>query len=210
MITWPVRLCEVRPDGVEIVLRALTRHDRARWLELREENRDWLRPWEATVPTGPEPAVGFTRLRRVLDRAAREGRVLPFVVEADGLLVGQMQLFDIVWGSRWTASAGYWLDQRATGRGLAVWSLAMLIDHALHEVGLHRVEVAIRPENVASLTVARRLGLPDEGFRAGLVHVDGQWRDHVEFAITDQQLGADRLVDRLRAAGRPDAAAGHE
>lgn len=210
MIRWPVRLLEVRPDGAQIVLRALTRHDRARWLELREENHDWLRPWEATVPTGPEPAIGFTRLRRLLDRGAREGRVLPFVVEADGLLVGQMQLFDIVWGSRWTASAGYWLDRRATGRGLATWSLAMLIDHALHEVGLHRVEVAIRPENVASLAVARRLDLPDEGFRAGLVHVDGQWRDHVEFAITDQQLGADRLVDRLRAAGRPGAAAGRE
>ena len=198
MITWPVRLEEVRADGVGIVLRALTRHDRARWLEMREDNRDWLRPWEATVPTGPEEAIGFTRLRRVLDRAAREGRVLPFVIEADGVLVGQMQLFDIVWGSRWTASAGYWLDQQATGRGLAAWSLAMLIDHALHDIGLHRVEVAIRPENTASLAVARALALPDEGFRAGLVHVDGAWRDHVEFAITAEQLGGERLVSRLR------------
>lgn len=198
MISWPVRLQEERADGVQIVLRALSRHDRDRWLELREANRDWLRPWEATVPTGPEPSLGFTRLRRALDRSAREGRVLPFMIEADGLLVGQMHLFDIVWGSRWTASAGYWLDRRATGRGLASWSLAMVIDHALHDVGLHRVEVAIRPENTSSLAVVRRLGLPDEGARAGLVHVDGAWRDHVEFAITDEQLGSQRLVDRLR------------
>lgn len=77
----------------------------------------------------------------------------------------------------------------------------MLIDHALHDVGLHRVEVAIRPENTASLAVVRRLDLPDEGFRAGLVHVDGAWRDHVEFAITDQQLGTERLVERLRRTG---------
>ena len=46
--------------------------------------------------------------------------------------------------------------------------------------------------------MVQRLGLPDEGFRAGLVHVDGSWRDHVEFAITDQHLGQERLVDRLR------------
>lgn len=201
MITWPVRLQEERADGVRIVLRAMTRHDRERWMELRPDNLDWLRPWEATVPTGPEAPLGFTRLRRALDRSAREGRVLPFVIEADGLLVGQMHLFDIVWGSRWTASAGYWLGRRATGRGLATWSLAMLIDHALHDVGLHRVEVAIRPENTASLAVARRLGLPDEGFRAGLVHVDGAWRDHVEFALTSEQLGSERLVDRLRRGG---------
>ncbi|WP_109473368.1 GNAT family N-acetyltransferase [Ornithinimicrobium cavernae] len=202
---WPVRLREVRTDGTEIVLRPLSRHDRARWLQMRAENVDWLRPWEATVPTGPETPIGFTRLRRVLDRAAREGRLLPFVIEVDGLLVGQMQLFDIAWGTRWTASAGYWLDQHATGRGLAAWSLAMLIDHALHDVGLHRVEVAIRPENTASLAVARRLGLPDEGFRAGLVHVDGAWRDHVEFALTAEQLGSERLVDRLRRAERSGA-----
>lgn len=197
-MTWPVRLHEVRPDGVEIVLRGLARADRARWDQMRRDNLDWLRPWEATVPTGPEPVLRFTRLRRLLDRAAREGRVLPFVIEVDGVLQGQMQLFDIVWGSRWTASAGYWLDERATGRGIASWALAMLVDHAIHDVGLHRVEVAIRPENVASLAVARRLGLPDEGFRAGLVHVDGAWRDHVEFAITAEQLGSDRLVDRVR------------
>lgn len=200
MITWPVRLQETRADGTQIVLRPLARTDRPAWVALRADNADWLQPWEATVPTGPEPPIGFTRLRKVLDRAARGGHVLPFMIEADGVLVGQMHLFDIVWGSRWTASAGYWLDQRATGRGLAAWALAMLIDHALHDVGLHRVEVAIRQENTASLGVAARLGLPHEGFRAGLVHVDGAWRDHVEFAITTEQLGGDRLVQRLRQA----------
>lgn len=200
MIRWPVRLQEVRPDGVQIVLRPMLRQDRARWEQMRADNVQWLQPWEATVPTGPEPPTSFARLRRALDRAARHGLLLPFVIETDGLLVGQVHLFDIVWGSRWTASAGYWLDQHATGRGLASWSLAMLIDHAVHEVGLHRVEVAIRPENTSSLAVVRRLGLPDEGHRAGLVHVDGAWRDHVEFAITQEHLGSERLVERLRRA----------
>jgi ribosomal-protein-alanine N-acetyltransferase len=198
MLTWPVRLQEQRSDGVEIVLRGLTRADRDRWQQLRADNADWLQPWEATLPTGPELPISFTRLRKVLDRAARDGQLLPFVIEANGLLVGQMHLFDIVWGSRWTGSAGYWLDRRSTGRGLVTWALAMLIDHAIHDVGLHRVEVGIRPENSSSLAVARRLGLPDEGFRAGQVHVAGSWRDHIEFAITADQLGSDRLVDRLR------------
>lgn len=199
MLVWPVSLREVRDDGVEIVLRPMARSDSARWRELRADNVDWLRPWEATLPTGPEPAISINRLRRLLDRAARHGLLLPFVIEADGLLVGQMHLFDIVWGSRWTASAGYWLDRRSTGRGLATWALAMAIDHAIFDVRLHRVEVGIRPENAPSLAVARRLSLPDEGFRAGQVHVDGAWRDHIEFAITAEQLGSQRLVERLRS-----------
>lgn len=198
MLTWPVRLHEVRPDGVSVVLRGLTRTDRDRWEQLRRDNLDWLQPWEATVPTGPERSLRFHRLRRLLDRAAREGRLLPFVIEADGQVQGQIQLFDIMWGSRWTASAGYWLARDATGRGLASWALAMLIDHAIHDVGLHRIEVAIRPENAASLAVAQRLGLVDEGYRVGLVHVDGAWRDHREFVVTAEQLGTERMVDRLR------------
>lgn len=197
-LQWPVRLTEHRPQGDTIELRGLQRDDRADWERLRAHNGDWLRPWEATLPEGPEPPLGFRALRRGLDRLARAGHALPFVIAVDGVLVGQMHLFDIVWGSRWTASAGYWLDRFATGRGVATWALAMLIDHAIHDVGLHRVEVSIRPENTASLALARRLGLPEEGFRAGLVHVDGAWRDHIGFAITAEQLGSRRLVQTLR------------
>ena len=79
-------------------------------------------------------------------------------------------------------------------------AVALATDHCF-AAGLHRMEVAIRPENTSSLAVVRRLGLSDEGFRAGLVHVDGAWRDHVEFALTDEQLGSERLVDRLRRRG---------
>ena len=41
------------------------------------------------------------------------------------------------------------------------------------ELGLHRVEVNIRPENVASLAVVRKLGFRDEGLRARYLHING-------------------------------------
>lgn len=196
-VRWPVTLRERRPDGVTVTLRPLQQADRAAWEEIRERNRDWLRPWESSLPGGPGRPASFRQMRRSFQRAGREGRVLPFAIDVDGVFVGQMHLFDVVWGSRWTGSAGYWLDQRATGRGIASWALAMLIDHCLGEVGLHRVEVNIRPENSASLAVARRLGLTEEGLRRGLIHVDGQWHDHITFAITTEELAGRRLVDRL-------------
>ena len=52
------------------------------------------------------------------------------------------------------------------------------------ELGLHRVEVNIRPENVASLAVVRKLGFRDEGLRARYLHINGAWRDHRTFALT--------------------------
>ena len=95
----------------------------------------------------------------------------------------------MLWGARRSATAGYWLAREATGHGFATWALAALLDHALLEVGLHRVEVSIRPENTASLRVVERLALPEEGRQRGFMHVDGAWRDHRSFAVLAEDLG---------------------
>ncbi|GGK81594.1 N-acetyltransferase GCN5 [Ornithinimicrobium pekingense] len=194
------------PSGRLLTLRPLERADRPGWESLRRRNETWLSPWEATVPGEVRRPLSFRRLRRGLDLAAREGSLLPFVIDVDGELVGQMQLFDIVWGSRASGWAGYWLDEGSTGRGYATWALATLVDHALLSAGLHRVEVGVRPENVASIAVVHRLGLPEEGLRRGLMHVDGQWRDHRCFAVLAEDLrpggyAAGGLVERLRREG---------
>lgn len=200
---WPVEVRHALPSGAALVLRPLSRADRPAWEQLRESNEARLRRWESTVPGQQGDFLPFHRMRRVLDRAGRAGAALPLVIEEDGRLVGQVQLFDVLWGSRRTGVAGYWLDRDATGRGLATWSLAALVDHALLEAGLHRVEVAIRPENTASLAVAARLDLPEEGPARGLMHVDGAWADHRVFAVLAEDLGpggraAGGLVARLR------------
>lgn len=201
--TWPVTLRTVLPGDRVLSLRPLERSDRAAWEELRARNDAWLAPWESLPPGEQRAPTPFGRLRRGFDRAARDGVVLPFVVDVDGEAVGSMHLFDVMWGSRRAGSAGYWLDRGATGHGYATWALALLVDHALGEAGLHRVEVGIRPENTASLAVVARLGLPEEGVRRGLMHVDGAWRDHRCFAVVaeDLQTGGyapGGLVRRLR------------
>ena len=207
---WPVTLTTVLPGGSTLVLRPLARSDREAWQEVRARNARWLAPWESTVPGRPAGRTPFTRLRRSLERAARDGFLLPFVVEADGRLVGQVQLFDVLGGARSSGLVGYWLDEEATGHGYATWAVALLIDHALGTAGLHRVEVAIRPENTASLRVAERLRLPEEGLRRGFRYVDGRWADHRCFAVLAEDLrpggyAEGGLVDLLRRdpGGRP-------
>lgn len=185
---WPTQVRHVLPDGRRLVLRGLGRADRAAWEDLRRRNEAWLAPWESTTPGDRSGRLPFHQMRRVLDRGARDGMLLPFVIEVDGRLVGQMQLFDVLWGARRSGWAGYWLAREATGRGVATWALAALVDHALLEVGLHRIEVAIRPENAASLAVVGRLGLPEEGRQRGLMHVDGGWTDHRAFAVLAEDL----------------------
>lgn len=196
MVDWPVELHGQLPSGEALVLDALRRRDRTAWTTVRVRNRDWLAPWEASAPDHDPQVVSFRGLVRHYDREARAGRMMPFAIRLDGALVGQMVLFGISWGSLLSASAGYWVDQAVAGRGVAPTALALAGDHALGPVGLHRLEVNIRPENASSLAVVRKLGLRDEGTRAAYLHIDGAWRDHRTFAVTREDLKGRTLSER--------------
>ena len=191
--TWPVDLV----DG-PVRLRPLRRRDAATWRAVRNANASWLRPWEATSPDGSGPPPTFPQMVRGFAREARAGRMLPFVVELDGRLVGQITVSGITWGSLRSAHVGYWVDQRVAGRGTIPLALALVGDHCFTAMRLHRIEVNIRPENAASLRVAAKLGLRDEGLRERFLHIDGDWRDHRTFAITREEV-PEGLVNRLRS-----------
>ena len=78
-------------------------------------------------------------------------------------------------------------DRAYAGRGIVTRSVAMVIDHLFFEAGLHRVEIAIRPENAPSLRVVAKLGLTEIGFAPRYLHIDGDWRDHRIFAVTREE-----------------------
>ena len=176
---WPARLREGR-----IELRPLRLRDATAWREVRTRNARWLRPWEATLPLAEHDApTTYGAMVRRLRAEAREGRGLPFALVVDGSFAGQVTAGGIARGSLLSAYIGYWIDQRAAGRGIMPTAVAMATDHCFREVGLHRVEINIRPENAASLRVVQKLGFREEGLRERYLHIDGDWRDHLTFAL---------------------------
>lgn len=132
--------------------------------------------------------MSFSAMVRSLRRQARQGSMLPFVVTYDGALVGQVTIGGITWGSLCSAHVGYWVDQRVAGRGVMPTAVALATDHCFRVVGLHRLEVNIRPENAASLRVVEKLGFREEGTRVAFLHIAGAWRDHRSFALTAEEL----------------------
>ena len=180
---WPATLV----DG-SLCLRPLRQSDSREWRTVRARNAEWLRPWEAT---SPEPALDapptYSAMVRRLRNEAREGRTMPFVIAFGGALVGQLTVGGISWGSLRSAHIGYWVDQRVAGRGIMPTAVAMATDHCF-EVGLHRMEINIRPENLASRRVVEKLGFRPEGLRPRYLHIDGDWRDHLSFALTVDEV----------------------
>ena len=140
---------------------------------------------------------------------ARAGRMLPFVIRSQGQLVGQMHLFGLSWGSLLSCAAGYWVAESAAGRGIAPTALAAAVDYAMGDLGLHRVEVNIRPDNAASLAVVRKLGFRDEGLRERYLHINGAWRDHRTFALTREDLGGQSLFGAFSHQQQPVTLATH-
>ena len=79
----------------------------------------------------------------------------------------------------------------------------MAADHCW-AIGLHRVEINIRPENVASRRVVEKLAFRPEGLRPAYLHIDGDWRDHLSFALTAEEVpGGPGWEDRGHEQPRP-------
>lgn len=166
-------------------LRPLAMSDRRAWQEIRARNVEWLKPWEATVPPGDTTAPKtFRGLVHDLRRQARDLRALPFALTVDDKFAGQLTVSNIVGGSARFASMGYWIDRAHAGHGYVPTAVAMACDYCLFEMDLHRIEIAIRPENSASLRVVEKLGFVEVGYAPRYLHIDGDWRDHRLFAIT--------------------------
>jgi ribosomal-protein-alanine N-acetyltransferase len=177
-----------------ISLTPMRQRDRAAWEEVRRRNHSWLQPWEATLPPGSQsgPAT-YNGLVRMFGRQAREGRVLPWLLHYDPgdrrpVLAGQLTVSGIVGGSASWGQIGYWLDQRWAGRGLMPTAVALATDYCFQVMRLHRIEIAIRPENTKSLRVVEKLQFRPEGMRPRYLHIDGEWRDHLVFALNAEEV----------------------
>lgn len=166
----------------------LVRNRDARALQSeRDRNRAWLTPWEATIPGGAASTDMRVNIRRLL-QLHRDGAGYPFVMQHDGDVAGQLNIWGISWGSLRSATIGYWVAERFAGRGVTPTSVALATDLSFSQLGLHRMEICLRPENTASLRVVQKLGFRYEGLRRRYIHINGVWADHLCFALTTEDV----------------------
>jgi ribosomal-protein-alanine N-acetyltransferase len=181
--SWPVVL-----TTSDLRLQALRFRDKSAWNTVRAQNRDWLAPWEATIPSVPgEDAPNLRQLPsyfemvRTLNSEARAGRSYSFAIWHQRNLVGQISLGGVILGAMRGAHIGYWIDKNYANRGFTTQAVMAMADYSFDALKLHRVEINLRPENAASRRVAEKSGFIFEGERPRYLHIDGSWRDHITF-----------------------------
>jgi ribosomal-protein-alanine N-acetyltransferase len=125
-----------------------------------------------------EPPPTFRQSAKRMLAEARTGRTMPFVVEYQGVFVGQINVSDITYGSLRGCHFGYWIDESASDKRVMTTAAALVTDHLLQTLQLHRIEIAVRPENIPSNRLAIRLGYTFEGVRPSYLHINRKWCDH--------------------------------
>lgn len=188
----------------ELIVRGLRQRDAKELERVLLTHREWLQPWEATLPSGQGRWDVRGSVRSMLDQAAA-GTALPFILEYEGNLVGQLTVSNVQYSAVLSGVIGYWIAPTVAGRGLMPTAVAMVTDYCFQELGLHRIEICIRPENLASLRIVEKLGFRYEGRRENYIHIDGDWRDHYCYALTAPEV-REGVLNRWRS-GRVDAAA---
>ncbi|OFI39978.1 GNAT family N-acetyltransferase [Arthrobacter sp. SW1] len=197
---WPVTL-----ECGDLLLRPIRYRDKNEWMEVRSRNSEWLAPWEASNPAPGGALPNYRQMVASLNAQARQATALPFIITErtpgyrEPRIVGQLTVSSIIWGSAMMATLGYWVDQARAGRGIAPTAVAMATDHCFKQLGLHRMEINIRPENLPSLRVVEKLGFRDEGYRERYLHINGSWADHRSFALTSEEVPEGLLGNWLRS-----------
>ena len=181
----------------EISLRIIRHRDAKTIEQLVLSNREWLRPWEATNPHGPT-SFDFKAQIRSLLRALENNDGIPFVIVYKDEIVGQLNVANILHGSVSSCVIGYWISPEVAGLGITPTAVALAMDYMFKVVGLHRVEIDIRPENEASIRVVEKLGLRYEGLKEKYIHINNDWRDHYVFALTSDEVSSGVLNRWLR------------
>lgn len=181
MQRWPVVI-----PGDEIFLRPLRFRDRDQWNSVRAQNRAWLSPWEATIPTlntdGEfQHLPSYFEMVRTLNSQARAACSYSFAIWHGHNLIGQISLGGVILGALRGGHIGYWIDHNYANKGYTTVAVGLVTEFAFSGLLLHRLEINLRPENIASRRVAEKAGYIFEGNRARYLHIDGDWRDHVCF-----------------------------
>jgi len=174
---------------------------------VRDRNAAWLAPWEATPPPGsPSPFRSFAAFVRDQNTHAKDLVSVPWVIEvfdsaaesAPSVLAGHLAIGGILLGSARWAHIGYWIDRRWAGHGFVPTAVGLATDYAFDVLGLHRMEICIRPENANSIRVVEKLGFRYEGRRPRYLHIAGDWRDHDVFVLEQGEVSEGVLARYVR------------
>jgi ribosomal-protein-alanine N-acetyltransferase len=160
----------------EVAIHRARRADAAALIAANLANRDFHHPWVKPFTDQGGFELWFA------DQQA--GASVGLIARTSaGELVGTFNISQIFLRGFRSAYLGYYGYRETAGRGLMSQALPLVARYAFEEIGLHRIEANVQPENARSRAMIERAGFKQEGFSPRYLMVDGDWRDHERWAL---------------------------
>lgn len=180
--------------GESVYLRYPRIADYASWARLRGESREFLAKWE---PVWADDELTRGAFRRRIKRYHKETRLdsayVFFVFRAgDDTLMGGCTLSNVRRGVTQCCALGYWIGARFARQGYMTDAVRSLIPFVFGTLGLHRIEAACLPENEPSRSLLTKIGFREEGLARKYLLINGEWSDHVQFALLEDEASLKR------------------
>ncbi|KEO81562.1 GNAT family N-acetyltransferase [Tumebacillus flagellatus] len=178
----------LRRDGERVYIRPMKRSDAAALYEVRTRNLDFFQTYE---PIRAKLVLSLEDYQArieddILHWQEQTGYTFGVFLRETDEFVGRVSLSNIVYGAWKNCTIGYFMDQRHNGKGYTTEAVALAVDFALTDGGLHRVQAAVMPWNQASIRVVEKVGFRFEGLSKWYLQINGKWEDHNIYAVTQE------------------------
>lgn len=101
-------------------------------------------------------------------------------------LIGHISLYSVKRLPYSSGFIGYAMDEAYVGKGIVTEAIDLVVNFAFKEVGIHRIEAYVAPENKASIRVLEKTGFQQEGLLRKLLFINGKWVDHYMYARLEE------------------------
>ncbi len=122
----------------------------------------------------------FNRIIKESMEEQEKGLIKMYLIKNhNGMILGRINLLSIVRGIFNKAELGYRMGEEHQGKGYATSAAKLILDEAVNNHKLHRVEAGTSPDNIGSQIVLIKNGFQFVGRYNKYINKNGKWCDTI-------------------------------
>lgn len=149
--------------------------------EIIDSNREYLKKWLPWVD-GSQTVTDTEKFIESMREQHSNNKGFSAGIWSGENLVGVIGFHAINW-DHGHVSIGYWISENNQGRGLMTSATKAMVDYAIHNFGLNRVEIRCATNNVKSRAIPERLGFQLEGVLRQVERLANGTEDHAVYGM---------------------------
>lgn len=169
-----------------LILRILHENSAAEVLDFFIRNKDIFERWEPDRPWNfytREYQAAILKCEFELVMKMNAVRFWIFLKESPDTLIGTVSFQNVMRSVFQSCCIGYKMDKDYQQQGYATEAISTAISIIATEMGLHRIEAFVAPNNTPSIRLLERLGFVYEGIRRSCIYLHSNWTDHLQYSF---------------------------